>query len=350
LKIVKDKKLFDLIKEYFTEYLPNQRRYSPHTVRNYQVAIEMFLDFLKQENHVKLSNVTFEMINKQSVKKFLSWLESERKTSVTTRNHRLACIRSFLTFASDADTLLVPLADEVSRVKSAKVIEKTIVTYLSEKAIKTILATPDSSTKKGIRDRMMLIMLYDTGARIQELLDIKLNDLHLKGSPIVTVTGKRNKTRNVSLLDTTVRHLKKYLDIFHHGKQKYENDYLFYTTHTDGNKRMTEDNARKFIKGYGVFAKQQCSEIPDDIHPHLFRHSRAMHLYQHGMPLPIISKWLGHTEIETTQIYATADTEMKRKAIEAATPEDSPLRQYVNARKYTINDDDMIKQLYGLKQ
>jgi len=349
MKLVKDQKLFGLFREYFTEYLPKQRRYSRHTVRNYQSGIDSYLDYLKTVNNIKIQDITFSMINRQSVKDFLQWLEDERGVSVATRNHRLSCINSFLAFASDIDSKLTITAAEIGKIKAAKDSKTTVVPYLSEKAVKAILAAPDGSTTLGMRDRVMLILLYDTGARIQEILDIKLKDLQFSDSPIVTVTGKGGKTRNVNLMQNTVKHLKKYISVFHPDKAMYDDDYLFYTVHIDGNKRMTEDNARKRVKEYGEIARKQCKEIPEDVHPHLFRHSRAMHLYQQGMPLPLISKWLGHSEVETTQIYATADTEMKRKAIEAATPPDSPLRQHVNANRYTINDEDTIKKLYGLK-
>jgi site-specific recombinase XerD len=103
------------------------------------------------------------------------------------------------------------------------------------------------------------------------------------------------------------------------------------------------------IYDYGVSAKKKCAEVPDNVHPHLWRHTRAMHLYQHGMDLTLVSQWLGHANLETTLIYAHADTEHKRKAIEAAVPDDSPLKSFTNADRYTVSDDETLKRLYGLR-
>ena len=112
---------------------------------------------------------------------------------------------------------------------------------------------------------------------------------------------------------------------------------------------MSADAVAAFMKKYGELAHVKCPEIPDNVHPHLFRHSRAMHLYQNGVALPLVSEWLGHSRLETTLIYAHADTEQKRKAIERAIPDESTLKQFLNSDRYSIDDEETIKQLYGLK-
>jgi len=124
---------------------------------------------------------------------------------------------------------------------------------------------------------------------------------------------------------------------------------LFYTI--KGNIKMPLDSStiRKLIIAYGEAAREHCIEVPEHIHPHMLRHSRAMHLYQHGMGLTLLAQWLGHAQLETTLIYAYADTEHKRKAIEQATPVNSPLRKKLNSSRYTITDDETLKKLYGLK-
>lgn len=349
MKALKDAKLFKLIREYFTEYLPKQHKCRPNTIRAYQGSIELLLDFIKNKNNIHLTDVSFDMLNHKIVIEFLDWLETERSASVATRNLRLAAIRAFMSFVADCEPSLLYKAGEISKIKAIERGAKPVVKYLSEAAIKAVLARPDNKTEIGLRDRLLLIMLYDTAARIQEVLDIKLNDLRLGGTPTVTLLGKNGIPRKVALMEATVKHLCYYLSVFHPNIDFYASDYLFYVKLRNGNKRMTEDNARRRVRYYGNEARLNCPEIPKDIHPHLFRHSRAMHLYQHGMPLTLISQWLGHSEVETTLIYAHADTEMKRKAIEAATPDDSPLKQFINAERYTLNDEDTIKRLYGLK-
>ena len=112
---------------------------------------------------------------------------------------------------------------------------------------------------------------------------------------------------------------------------------------------MTEDNVRSLVRKYGISARKSCPEVPENVHPHLFRHSLAMSLYQNGVDLSLISQWLGHSCVETTLIYAHADTEIKRQAIEKAIPDDSELKHFLNAERYTISDEELLKQLCGLK-
>jgi site-specific recombinase XerD len=125
--------------------------------------------------------------------------------------------------------------------------------------------------------------------------------------------------------------------------------YLFYVVRSGTKKRMTEDNARKMMHIYGVEARKSCIEVPENVHPHLWRHSRAMHLYRHGMPLVEISQWLGHANLETTLIYAHADTEHKRRAIECSTPDGSPLKKHLDSERFQIDDVDTLKRLWGLR-
>ena len=110
---------------------------------------------------------------------------------------------------------------------------------------------------------------------------------------------------------------------------------------------MSDDNVRKFLRRYGASARRNCPEVPENVHPHLWRHSRAMHLYQHGMALSLISQWLGHSNLETTLVYAYADTEQKRRAIEKSMGRD--VIAGVNLPKYSVSDEEVLKKLYGLK-
>ena len=192
-----------------------------------------------------------------------------------------------------------------------------------------------------------MILLYDTGARVQEILNIKLCDLQLGRFPKVTLFGKGRKTRVVPLLERTVQHLKKYLLVFH--AEAVVDSPLFYSV-THGEKHpLTSRMAQYILQKYGEQAREICQEVPKKVHPHLFRHSRAMHLYQEGMDLTLVSQWLGHSQLETTQIYAHADTEHKRKAIAAATSQDNPLYSKLNSARYTVTDEDTLKKLTGLK-
>lgn len=216
-------------------------------------------------------------------------------------------------------------------------------------AITLIIAQPDATKTKGLRDQFFMILLYDTGARAQEILNIRLCDLQLGRLSKVTLYGKGRKTRAVPLMEKTVQHLKKYLLVFHADSAPESDLPLFYSV-THGKKHpLTSRMAQYILQKYGEQARQTCQEIPKSVHPHLFRHSRAMHLYQEGMDLTLVSQWLGHSQLETTQIYAHADTEHKRKAIANATPQDNPLYSKLNSARYTVTDEEILKKLTGLK-
>lgn len=296
---------------------------------------------------MKLSEISFETITASLLYEFLEWLVVSKGCSISTRNHRLQCIRSFYGYVADTDPVAAVFTNEILKVRSVPNPTAHQVEYMSEPAIAAILAEPDCDTMRGIRDVLLMTLLYDTGARIQEILNLRLSDILLHNSRI-TLLGKGQKMRSVTLMNSTMKHLLKYLSVYHPDSPP---DYpLFYTTRNGLMRAMTSDNARKLIKAYGTFARIKCVEVPENVHPHMFRHSRAMHLYQHGMPLLLISQWLGHANMETTLIYAHADTEMKRKAIEASTPETSPLKSFSNSDRFTISDEDLIKKLYGIRK
>jgi len=340
--------LFTLVRSYLTHYLPVERRYSPNTVRAYQKSLELLFDYVKTQESIPLSKVTFEMIDRNTLSAFLDYLENERGCSPATRNHRLHSIRAFYAFAAENNISTTAYYEEITKVDSAKVPEK-LVEHMSEDAVKAIIAQADTSTRKGMRDMFLMLFLYKTGARIQETLDIRLRDVQFGKTPSVTLHGKGARVRPVPLRENTSDHLREYIKMFHPDESIYSDAYLFYTVRSGQRKRMTEDNARDLIQKYGVKARKSCTEVPENVHPHLFRHSCAMSLYQSGVHLTLISEWLGHKNFETTLVYAHADTEIKRRAIEKAIPKDTVLREHTNAKRYKISDEDVLKQLCGLK-
>jgi site-specific recombinase XerD len=195
----------------------------------------------------------------------------------------------------------------------------------------------------------MMLLMYDTAARIQEILNVCLCDIRLGKTPTIILHGKGLKIRTVPLMKQTVEHFENYIKIFHSGESEYSKQPLFYGDWHGEKSALDASTVRKMIAGYGKTAREKCADIPPKVHPHLFRHSRAMHLYQHGMDLTLISQWLGHAQLDTTLVYAHADTEQKRKAIELATAQGGPLKDKLNSERYTISEDDILKKLYGLK-
>jgi integrase len=148
---------------------------------------------------------------------------------------------------------------------------------------------------------------------------LKLRDLRLDDKyPVVYLHCKGDKIRIVPLLPETIEHFRKYIQVFH-GKPPYDkNEFVFYTTNHNTRTQMSADTVALFMKKYRVSAFKECADMPEHLHPHMLRHTRAMHLYRQGMPIHLLSEYLGHANYETTKIYAYADTEMKRIAIAKA--------------------------------
>ena len=314
----RDYSYWQLVRLFLTIYLPKHRCFSKNTVGTYSDSLDLFSRFMREAKGVRLMDISFNMVTHECVHAFLDWLRDERKCSPSTCNLRLAALKSFLYYAAVENLALVAVYLAIKQVPAGKE-PKRKVRYLTKPALKALIAQPDNQTPKGMRNRFIMIMLYDTGARIQELLDIKVKDLNLEiETPCVYLHGKGNKVRCIPLMNKTIAHLKEYLKQFHPPATRDGNQYLFYTTIKGNTDRMSGDSVAWMLKKYGKAARLECPEVPERIHPHQIRHSRAQHLYQDGMPLSYIAEFLGHASINTTTVYASADTSMMRAAIEKA--------------------------------
>ena len=339
--------LLGRVHEFLKVYLPNHRHLSPNTIRAYSKSLDLLLDFVKNEKHVQLIDVTFDMLTADMILAFLDYLEVTTYCSISTRNQRLAAIRAFIKYAATRDIAVAANLKELKAVPTKKTANVKLIEYMSEAAVAAILVEPDANTQKGFRDRTLLIMMYETAARVQEIADIKLSDFRWGKKPTVTLHGKGRKDRTVPISEKAAKHLKLYLDTFH-PMPRNNGQYLFYTVIHGTTRSITVRRIRDIVKEHSASARKKCNEIPDNTFPHIFRHSRAMHLYQNGMDLTLIAQWLGHVHLDTTQIYAHADSEHKRVAIEKATSTTNPINAKMSTPRFTISDDDMLRQLAGL--
>ena len=343
---LRDEKLFKLIRNYLLIYLPVQRETSQHTVTNYRTVLSQFLSFTAEKNGVKLNAVTFEMFSRENVDAYLDFLTAQKDFSPATRNNRLAAIRAFVSYASACYPEYMALESELSAIKAQKDDPFSKVDYMSENAVAALLNEPDAKTRIGLRDRTLMIFLYDSGARVSEALGVRLCDIKLDNSPQVLLFGKGGKARTVPLMEKTVEHLRQYLTVFHKEEMSTSAVTLFYVLHGNEKKPMNDETVRTRLQKYADSARVKCPEIPQRVHPHLWRHTRAMHLYQHGMDLSLVSQWLGHVNISTSLVYAYADTEHKRSAIEKAMKgEHSGI---TDTSLCTVDDDELLKKLYGM--
>jgi site-specific recombinase XerD len=304
------------------------------------------VEFLRIEKHMRVEKITFSTISKQTVLDFLEWLESVRQCSPASRNHRLSIIRTFLSYAGGLDCTQIALELDIKRIPMKKH-QQTIVDFLSENALKILLEQPNTRKLNGIRDRFFMALMYDTAARCSEMLDLKICDLRINTSdPEAHLLGKGNKIQAVPLMEKTVEHYRHYLNIFHPDADNTSRDYLFYVVTHAQSHRMSPDAVSAFMKKYGESARKICPEIPTRVHAHQLRHSRAIHFYRKGMPLALVGEYLGHVSLESTKIYAYADTEMKRKAMEKI---DSNFIDMSTPIPMWQDNEDMILKLSGLR-
>jgi site-specific recombinase XerD len=237
----------------------------------------------------------------------------ERGNASSTQNQRLAALKSYIWFAADKDISLQSIALDAKRIHSFKVKKKKLE-VLSHDALTSIFAQP-SNSKMGLRDRSIMIVLYDSAIRLDELLKLKLLDVQIKDSPYLRINGKGSKERVVPISLKTASHLQQYIEVFH-GKSSPKTDLLFYTFIKGNVGAMSESNVERFIKKYANKARESCEEIPQDVFPHLIRRTRATDLYQNGVEIELVARLLGHVSVETTRkYYAKPSLKMLTKAI-----------------------------------
>jgi len=343
---IKDATFFKTIRGFLTVYLPKQKSASPNTIKSYRETLNLLLKFLEEKKKIPLHKASFSDLEHKAIGDFLEWLEKSRKCSVSTRNQRLMAIKSFAKYAVLVDATQASFQIEIQKVPIKKT-PSAVVEYLSPEGLKLLLSQPNTKSDRGLRDQVLMALMYDAALRCQEILDLKVRDVDLNAaSPSILVTGKGRKMRSVPITQKVAEHIKHYLQKFHLQQTGRQDDYLFYTILHQEKKQMSCDNVGNFIKQYGKSARKKCRDIPENVHPHQLRHTRAIHLYRAGMPLPILAEFLGHADISTTQIYAYADAEMKRAAIKKARGE-----ELIDAPKEALwqTDEEMIKRLYGLK-
>lgn len=309
---------FEFVRRFLLVYLPKQRCFSKNTIKSYKQTLNLFIKYMKVIKSVPVAKLSFACIDQDAILDFLEWLETTRQCSANTRNQRLMALRSFFQYAGINDceqtALYLRICDIPKKQTHGKVVD-----FLSETAYSALLQQPSLTKAKGLRDLFFLTLMYDTAARCSELLDMKICDLRIDTRyPIAYLHGKGHKTRTVPLLEDTVKQCKVYLRKFHPDEDKQSDAPLFYTIIHGMKQNISTDTIASFLSKYAHMAKATCPEMPERIHPHMIRHTRAMHLYKKGLPLDLLSQFLGHSQIETTLIYAYADTEMKRKAIQKA--------------------------------
>jgi integrase/recombinase XerD len=300
---------WDTAKKYLYHHLLDIRKVSPNTIASYRDGLNSYIDYLEQQKNLSRKNISFSDFSRENMNDYLDWMLNVRKLAEKTCNLRLTAIHSMLEYASNEYAELMPIYLNACSIKGVKVSSNPIE-FFERKQMQALLTAPDTSKKTERRNQMMLILMYDTAARVSELLDLTGSSLHMNSViPYITIYGKGRKYRNIPLMDRTQQHLKRYLNEFHPSLEKDEP--LFYCITYGKRHRLSADTMECMLKKYVKKCTQSDIEMPDSPHCHMIRKTRAMDLYQNGIPLTHIQQLLGHEDLSTTSgfyAFATLDT------------------------------------------
>jgi site-specific recombinase XerD len=300
---------------FLSQYLPAQKNVSPNTVKAYRDAFTLLLRYCRDEKKVPPEKVTLDTLNVSLVLSFLNHLETGGNCGTRTRNHRLSVLHAFFRYLQIETPERMVQCQQILAIPFQRCSRPT-VNYLSIGELSEILSQPDLTTNHGRRDAVMLSVLYDTGARVQELVDLTVRDVRLDSPAQIRLTGKGRKTRVIPLLSGTVDLLAQYMREHRLDSPERTDSPLFFNRQGE---HLSRSGVRYLLMKYTENARKVKPGLPDKISPHTLRHSKAMHLLQAGNPATVIQAILGHADIRSTDIYARADMEMKRRALERAT-------------------------------
>jgi len=303
------------LSRFLTKYLSGEKNLSTNTIAVYRDTFRLFLLFCEQKMEVPPNRITISLLTKELVIDYLDWLELERKCSITTRNQRLSSVHGFIKYVQKELPENLFALQRILGISSRKT-GKTIIPYLTEDELKILFQQPDISTKQGKRDLVLLILMYDSAARVQELADMRIKDIRLNSPAVITLHGKGNKARQVPVLGKTKDLLSGYLE--EHKKYPWgiaiADAPVFYN---QKHQQLTRWGISYILNKYVELAKKNIEfTVNFPVTPHVLRHSKAMGMLKSGINLIYIRDFIGHTNVTTTEVYARADSEMKRKALE----------------------------------
>jgi integrase/recombinase XerD len=310
-----------LIQRFFSQRLLNQRNASPRTVAAYRDTFRLFFKFVEQSRKKKPSDLTLQDFDVELVLEFLDYLEEQRKNSVRSRNLRLTTIHSFARYVALQCPPALGQAQQILAIPTKR-FEKPMVGFLSREEIQALLSSTDPTSWTGRRDKVLLSVLYNTGARVSELIGILVSDTDLSSSPSIRLRGKGRKQRTIPLWKETAKLIRGWL------KQEGLNDDqpLLPNRHK---RKMTRSNVAERLLLAAELASKTAPQLKQRrVTPHVIRHTTAMHMLQSGVDITVIALWLGHESPLTTHGYVELDISMKQKALDATSPPNTRKTRY----------------------
>lgn len=300
------------ITNFLTVYLPRQRNASQNTILSYRDTFSNLLRFCQEKQGISPEKLRFEKINAKLIEDFMLWLESSQKASASTRNQRLAALRSFFRYLQIEAPEHLLLSTSILSIRKARK-SKPIVKYLMHDEVQRLFNEPDVNDWAERRDLALLYLLYDAAARVQEICDVTVGDVHIDSPATVRLTGKGRKSRIVPLSAAVATLLHSYMEERGLNELGRAAQPLF--TNRQG-KKLTRGGISYVLTKYVSRTNADSTDsLPNNITPHCLRHSKSMHLLESGVNLIYIRDFLGHEDVKTTQMYAKANPELKREAI-----------------------------------
>jgi site-specific recombinase XerD len=310
-----------LVQQFFTEYLVTQRALSPRTIACYRDALMLFLDFAAHKLRQTPTALRLTDIQPELILAFLNHLECERHNSIRSRNLRLSALRTFLKFAGRRDVESLHVVERALAVPMKR-FERPMLGFLTREEMVAVLGQP-GPTWSSQRDHLLLAMLYNTGARVTEIVGVRVVDVVLDSAACVHLQGKGRKQRSVPLWKTTVLEIRAWLRA---NPQLGPEAALL--PNRDGHAMTRCNVAQRLDLAVARATTSQPSLAKKSVSPHTLRHTTAMHLLQSGVPFNVIALWLGHESPNTTHRYVEADLGMKEKALARLEAPDTKMRPF----------------------
>lgn len=323
------------LNRYFNDYLINDRSSSPKTIETYRYAFIQLIDYLETQKSIKPENIKMRDVSRDNIIEMLSWLENSKKVSIATRNQRLAAFKSFAGFLRYEKPEYIEETVRIQSIKLKRFFKKDI-SFLKPEGIKLLLSQIDQSNRNGRRDYTMFTLMYTTGIRVSELIAIRACDVSLNSPKTLIIHGKGSKIRYVPIVKQIAPILGKYMKDNRYLLPQKLDDYIF-KSHTGD--KFTRQGVNYLISKYAKKARNiEPHLIPEDCSPHKIRHSTAMSLVEEGVDMIAIRDLLGHSSVQTTEIYAKMSAAKSRSAIEAASKEIVPKEDALWETNYDIKE------------
>jgi integrase/recombinase XerD len=334
------KTILAFVQAFFQDYLAAQRGLSTNTIFAYRDALKLFLAFLASNSGKPAVRLRLEDLQAHQVLAFLDEVEEKRQNCTATRNQRLAALRTFFQYLISEDTVRSGQYQKIVAIPLKRA-PRPVMGYLETAEVQVILNAIDRSKLSGQRDYALFSFLYNTGARVQEVVDLKVGAIRFSSPPIATLMGKGSKTRIVPLWQTTATTLLDHLR--QRGVEMQPGAHLFVNARGEP---LTRFGVRHILRTRLAAATKQCESLAGKrVSPHTFRHSTAMHLLQSGVDLTVIQRWLGHVQLATTHTYVEIDLEMKRNALAVCSP---PTDSGNGLKRILEGNKDVIRWLTAL--